>query len=197
MDFRIADTFTDSLARLTGDEQKVVKTTAFDLQLNPVNPGMSFHKLSKAKDKRFWSVRVSQDIRLIVHRTDDSGCRRSSSPRTSSWTICEPDTSVVQPPDDGDSKRDPPAADDESRRVRALLHHDGGIDARVPVSGLLRGDSGGPPALSPQARRREGSVDRVRRPRRALPSLSRDRRCRGGGRGFEEEGCSPPWGTRE
>ena len=33
---------------------------------------MSFHKLAKAKDKRFWSVRVSQDIRLIVHRTDDS-----------------------------------------------------------------------------------------------------------------------------
>src|SRR3989449_2341637 len=72
MDFRIADTFTDSLARLTGDEQKAVKTTAFDLQVDPVNPGMSFHKLSKAKDKRFWSVRVSQDIRLIVHRTDDS-----------------------------------------------------------------------------------------------------------------------------
>src|SRR5437870_6850681 len=72
MDFRIADTFTDSLARLTGDEQKAVKTTAFDLQLNPVNPGMSFHKLEKPKDKRFWSVRVSQDIRLIVHRTPDS-----------------------------------------------------------------------------------------------------------------------------
>ena len=32
MDFRIADTFTDSLARLTGEEQKAVKTTAFDLQ---------------------------------------------------------------------------------------------------------------------------------------------------------------------
>ena len=42
MEFRIADTFTDSLARLTGDEQKAVKTTAFDLQLNPANPGMSF-----------------------------------------------------------------------------------------------------------------------------------------------------------
>lgn len=38
MDFRIADTFTDSLARLTGDEQKAVKTTAFDLQLNPAHP---------------------------------------------------------------------------------------------------------------------------------------------------------------
>ena len=69
MDFRIADTFTDSLARLTGDEQKAVKTTAFDLQLNPANPGMSFHKLDKAKDKNFWSVRVSSDIRLIVHKT--------------------------------------------------------------------------------------------------------------------------------
>ena len=39
MDLRIADTFTDSLARLTGDEQKAVKTTAFDLQLDPANPG--------------------------------------------------------------------------------------------------------------------------------------------------------------
>jgi hypothetical protein len=35
MDFHIADTFTDSLARLTGEEQKLVKTTAFDLQINP------------------------------------------------------------------------------------------------------------------------------------------------------------------
>lgn len=72
MEFRIADTFTDCLARLTGDEQKAVKTTAFDLQFNPANPGMSLHKLDKAKDKNFWSVRVSDDIRLIVHRTANS-----------------------------------------------------------------------------------------------------------------------------
>jgi mRNA-degrading endonuclease RelE of RelBE toxin-antitoxin system len=72
MEFLIADTFTDSLTRLTGDEQKAVKTTAFDLQLNPANPGMSFHKLEKAKDKNFWSVRVSGDIRLIVHKSDTS-----------------------------------------------------------------------------------------------------------------------------
>src|SRR5213075_2017523 len=62
----------DSLARLTGDEQKAVKTTAFDLQVNPSAPGLSFHKLDRAKDKRFWSVRVSAAIRLIVHRTDES-----------------------------------------------------------------------------------------------------------------------------
>src|SRR5271169_3799683 len=72
MEFRIADTFTDSLARLTGDEQKAVKTTAFDLQLDPTNPGMSFHKLDKARDKNFCSVRVSSDIRLIVHKTEKS-----------------------------------------------------------------------------------------------------------------------------
>jgi mRNA-degrading endonuclease RelE of RelBE toxin-antitoxin system len=69
MEFRIADTFTDSLARLTGDEQKAVKTTAFDLQLNPANPGMQFHRLDKAKDKHFWSVRAGSNIRLIVHKT--------------------------------------------------------------------------------------------------------------------------------
>src|SRR5437667_1179251 len=73
MEFRIADTFTESLARLTGDEQKAVKTTAFDLQIKPAaSPGMSFHKLAKARDKGFWSVRVNQDIRLIVHRTAQS-----------------------------------------------------------------------------------------------------------------------------
>ncbi|MBS0412801.1 MAG: DEAD/DEAH box helicase [Proteobacteria bacterium] len=72
MDFRIADTFTDSLARLTGDEQKAVKTTAFDLQLNPAHPGMSLHRIEQSRDKNFWSVRAGSDIRLIVHRTQNS-----------------------------------------------------------------------------------------------------------------------------
>lgn len=72
MNFRIADTFTDSLSKLTNEEQKAVKTTAFDLQMNPANPGMKFHKLEKAKDKRFWSIRVNSDLRLIVHKTESS-----------------------------------------------------------------------------------------------------------------------------
>jgi mRNA-degrading endonuclease RelE of RelBE toxin-antitoxin system len=72
MEFRIADTFTDSLTKLTGQEQKAVKTTAFDLQLNLASSGMRFHKLDRAKDPNFWSVSVNMDIRLIVHRTDTS-----------------------------------------------------------------------------------------------------------------------------
>ena len=72
MEFRISGTFMDSLARLTDQDQKLVKTTAFDLQMNPANPGFQFHKLENAKDPNFWSVRVNLDIRLIVHRTADS-----------------------------------------------------------------------------------------------------------------------------
>ena len=56
-------------SKLNGDEQKAVKTAAFDLQLNPAHPALQFHKLDKAKDPHFWAVRVSLDIRLIVHRT--------------------------------------------------------------------------------------------------------------------------------
>jgi mRNA-degrading endonuclease RelE of RelBE toxin-antitoxin system len=72
MEFRIADTFIDSLSRLTAEEQKAVKTTAFDLQVNPAHPALQFHKLEKPKDQNFWSIRVSSDIRLIVHRTQSS-----------------------------------------------------------------------------------------------------------------------------
>lgn len=72
MNFRIADIFTASLAKLTGNEQKAVKTTAFDLQLNPAHPGMQFHKLNAARDPNFCSLRVNRDIRLIVHRSADN-----------------------------------------------------------------------------------------------------------------------------
>lgn len=72
MNFRIADTFTGSLARLSGDEQKAVKITVFDLQANPVNPGMQLHKIEKSRDRNFLSARVSADIRLIVHKTTGS-----------------------------------------------------------------------------------------------------------------------------
>ena len=50
MEFRIADTFTDNLARLPSYEQQAVKTTAFDLQMDPSSPGMQFHRLDKAKE---------------------------------------------------------------------------------------------------------------------------------------------------
>jgi len=72
MEFRIADTFTDSLVKLTAQNQKAVKTAAFDLQVNPTNPGMRFHKLDKPRDPNFWSICVNDDIRIVVHRTTES-----------------------------------------------------------------------------------------------------------------------------
>jgi hypothetical protein len=69
MQFRIADTFTASLARLTGLGQKAVKTTAFDLQLDPTSRGLHFPRLDRARDSK---VRVTADVRLIVHKTATS-----------------------------------------------------------------------------------------------------------------------------
>lgn len=72
MEFRIADTFTDALAKLAAPEQKIAKTTAFDLQTDPSAPGLKFHRIERSRDPHFWSVRASGDLRLIVHKTEAS-----------------------------------------------------------------------------------------------------------------------------
>lgn len=68
----LADSFTVSLAKLSNDEQKQAKLTAFDLQTNPDLPGLQFHRIDKSKDPNFWSVRVSADLRIIIHKTGSS-----------------------------------------------------------------------------------------------------------------------------
>jgi len=72
MIFCIADSFQTALRRLSAQEQKAVKGTVFDLQMNPAAPGLQFHRIDKSKDPNFWSMRVSRDIRLIVHKTESS-----------------------------------------------------------------------------------------------------------------------------
>ncbi len=72
MEFRIADTFTRSLTKLTNQEQKAVKVTALDLQLDPTSPGMKFHRIDRSKDANFWSLRVNRDVRMVVHKTASS-----------------------------------------------------------------------------------------------------------------------------
>lgn len=72
MDFRIADTFTDALARLPSQDQKAVKVSVMDLQLDPTAPGLQMHRIDKSRDANFWSARVNRDIRLILHKTGSS-----------------------------------------------------------------------------------------------------------------------------
>lgn len=72
MQFRIADSFQAALRRLAAQEQKAVKETVYDLQTDPSAPGLQFHRIDKSKDPNFWSMRVNRDIRIIVHKTEDS-----------------------------------------------------------------------------------------------------------------------------
>ncbi len=72
LSFMLASTFGSSLTRLSNQDQQAVKTTVFDLQMDPTRPGLAYHKLDRAKDPRFASVRVNRDIRVIVHRTESS-----------------------------------------------------------------------------------------------------------------------------
>ncbi|KHL24159.1 DNA helicase [Croceibacterium mercuriale] len=66
MTLLLASTFNDALTRLSGAEQKQAKLTAFDLQLDPAGNGLQMHRIDSAPG--FWSARVSQDIRIILHK---------------------------------------------------------------------------------------------------------------------------------
>jgi hypothetical protein len=68
----LADTFTSALAKLSNEEQKQAKLTAYELQANPAHPALSFHRIDKSRDPDFWSVRVNCDLRIIVHKRGDS-----------------------------------------------------------------------------------------------------------------------------
>src|ERR1700744_6113447 len=72
MDFRLAATFTDALARLPAAEQKAVKVSVLDLQLDPSAPGLQMHRIDKSKDANFWSVRVNRALRLVLHKSASS-----------------------------------------------------------------------------------------------------------------------------
>jgi len=71
MNFIIASTFVDSLARLATPAQTLVKQAAFELQLAPAHPSFQLHRLDRAIDQNFWSARVNLDLRIILYRDAD------------------------------------------------------------------------------------------------------------------------------
>ena len=72
MNFLIADTFTAAFSRLSNQDQKAVKASVFDLQMDPTGNGLQLHRIDNSKDPNFWSARVNRDVRLIVHKTGES-----------------------------------------------------------------------------------------------------------------------------
>ena len=63
---------TKALERLDNASQQLVKAAVFDFQMNPANPGFQLHRLDRPKDPNFWSFRVNQDVRGIVHQADET-----------------------------------------------------------------------------------------------------------------------------
>ncbi|MDG5749323.1 3'-5' exonuclease [Qipengyuania sp. XHP0207] len=63
-----ASTFADALGKLSHNEQKQVKLTAFDLMTDPKGSGLSLERLNRAGDDKLWSARVSRDLRIILRR---------------------------------------------------------------------------------------------------------------------------------
>lgn len=65
-DLLYAQSFLKAFDRLDGNEQKQVKATVFDLWRDPAGNGLSLHRVESASG--FWTARVSQDIRIVLHK---------------------------------------------------------------------------------------------------------------------------------
>ena len=70
MTHRIADTFYDALNKLSQQEQKIVKQSVFDFQIDPSKASFSIHKVDRGRDPNLWTARVNRDIRMVVHKQD-------------------------------------------------------------------------------------------------------------------------------
>ena|ERR1051326_6627757 len=64
----LALTFNRSLDRLTATEQATAKQIVFDYMADSTRPGLSLHRVDRARDKRFWTIRVNRDLRIVVFK---------------------------------------------------------------------------------------------------------------------------------
>jgi len=67
----LANTFNRSLDRLTAAEQATVKQIAFDYMADPSRPGLQLHRIDKARDRGFWSIRVNRDLRVVLFKQSE------------------------------------------------------------------------------------------------------------------------------
>ena len=70
MEFRIGRQLHGQPCKANFDEQRTAKLAAFEFQADPAQPGHQVHKVERSKDPNFWSARVSRDIRIIIHKTE-------------------------------------------------------------------------------------------------------------------------------
>ena len=70
MELFSAKTFISSYANLQDAEQKSVRETVLRFQENPAHPSLSKHRLDRSRDSRFWSLRCSRDVRIIINESE-------------------------------------------------------------------------------------------------------------------------------
>jgi hypothetical protein len=64
----LALTFNRSLGRLPAVEQAAAKQIVFDYMADATRPGLSLHRIDRVRDKRFWTIRVNRDLRIVVFK---------------------------------------------------------------------------------------------------------------------------------
>jgi hypothetical protein len=156
VNFLIAETFTAAFNRLSGQDQKAVKASVFDLQIDPTGNGLQLHRIDRSKDPNFWSARVNRDVRLVVHKTGESMLvayvghhddayawaerrRIEAHPRTGAVQIVEVRERVeeVAPPETFDfAAPEVPASLATQPQLFASLHDDALLSVGVPADWL-------------------------------------------------------------
>lgn len=65
-----SEKYLESLNRLTGEEQKQANKAVLLFQKDPGHSGLNYEKLTRFRDKKLRSIRVNQDVRIILSSTD-------------------------------------------------------------------------------------------------------------------------------
>ena len=62
----------DSLLSLPNKDIGRVLKTIQQIKKDPSNPGLKLHRITESPDDNFWTVRISNDARIVLHKKDDS-----------------------------------------------------------------------------------------------------------------------------
>ncbi|MDC1260156.1 AAA family ATPase [Pseudomonadota bacterium] len=72
--FNYSKTFRESIRKLSNENQKRVKTSCVDFQLNGKSNALQFERISQNVDRKynFWSIRAEGGIRIVIHKEGGS-----------------------------------------------------------------------------------------------------------------------------
>jgi Txe/YoeB family toxin of Txe-Axe toxin-antitoxin module len=61
-----------SLVKLNGNENKRTNEFILKFQDNPAQPGLSLERVTKTKSNNLWSLRITQELRVILYKSGDT-----------------------------------------------------------------------------------------------------------------------------